>query len=454
MNPTPTFDYKLMQVLLREVGEINDVLHHHRVNAGVMFNDVQITSTYIRYRITLNKGVRVSRVTKLKNELIDRLSRSRGQTTDIRINEAPLVLEVPHPSPSIIKYIDSHLIAPKYSMVIGQSDENLRTEDVTIDLTKKPHTLIAAETGGGKSVLMTGAILSLAENNHPDDLVIHLIDFKNDNLLPLKDLPHVDGHAYEAEAATRMLTKLQAIMDLRISGDDTSKTKHLLCVDEILEAVKHYPQIKAIIERFTALGRSNGMHVFAATQHPLASEIGSIIKANFTTRIVGKVTSSEASKLAAGISKVGAESLPGAGSFILVDGGKRTRLQSYFVEGDETEAVVASIIQRYGSKEDFGEDRLSSELDKYLALRQQHGRTIGHYSTDVVEYATMPTVQELFVDYYDRDLGEMRRGYQDRMTKAIFGEKAYKGGWMRKKVLDVVDLLRENLHLVDDLYED
>ena len=40
------------------------------------------------------------------------------------------------------------------------------------------------------------------------------------------------------------------------------------------------------------------------------------------------------------------------------------------------------------------------------------------------------------------------------MTKAIFGEKAYKGGWMRKKVLDVVNLLQANPHLVDDLYED
>ena len=269
----------------------------------------------------------------MKHELIDRLSRSRRQTVDIRINEAPLVLEVPHPAPEIIRYTDGHLIAPKHSMVIGQSYENLRTEDVYIDLHKKPHTLIAAETGGGKSVLMTGAILSLAENNHPDDLVIHLIDFKNDNLLPLKRLPHVDGYAYEAEAATQMLTKLQKIMELRIAGHDTSTTKHLLCVDEILEAVKHYPQIKAIIERFTALGRSNGLHVFAATQHPLASEIGSIIKANFTTRVVGKVTSSEASKLASGIPKVGAESLPGDGSFILVDGGKKTRTQSYFVEG-------------------------------------------------------------------------------------------------------------------------
>ena len=57
MNRTPKFDYKLMQVLLGEVGEINDVLNHHKVNAGVMFNDVHITPTYISYRVTLNKGV-------------------------------------------------------------------------------------------------------------------------------------------------------------------------------------------------------------------------------------------------------------------------------------------------------------------------------------------------------------------------------------------------------------
>ena len=115
---------------------------------------------------------------------------------------------------------------------------------------------------------------------------------------------------------------------------------------------------------------------------------------------------------------------------------------------------MASIIQRYGSREAFGDDRLADELNRYFEVRRNQGRTIGHYATDVIEYATMPTVQELFVDYYDTDLGEMRRGYQERMTKAIFSENAYKGGWMRKKVLDVVNLLRENPHLVEDLYED
>jgi len=47
-----------------------------------------------------------------------------------------------------------------------------------------------------------------------------------------------------------------------------------------------------------------------------------LLKANFTARLVGRVLSNDASKVAAGMPKLGAEFLPGKGSFLLVEGGR------------------------------------------------------------------------------------------------------------------------------------
>ena len=62
--------------------------------------------------------------------------------------------------------------------------------------------------------------------------------------------------------------------------------------------------------------------------------------ANFMARLVGRVLSNDAAKVAAGIPKLGAEFLPGKGSFLLVEGGRILRLQGYYIAPDEASAVV------------------------------------------------------------------------------------------------------------------
>jgi hypothetical protein len=67
--------------------------------------------------------------------------------------------------------------------------------------------------------------------------------------------------------------------------------------------------------------------VLAGTQKPTALAIGSLVKSNFPTRIVGHVVSAEDAKVASGLPKTGAESLQGKGDFLLCLGGL-TRFQA------------------------------------------------------------------------------------------------------------------------------
>jgi len=72
------------------------------------------------------------------------------------------------------------------------------------------------------------------------------------------------------------------------------------------------------VTRLTQRGRGAGIHVIAGTQKPTVAAIGSLVKSNFPTRIVGRVVSPEDAKVAGGLSGTGAELLGGRGDFLLV----------------------------------------------------------------------------------------------------------------------------------------
>ena len=438
------FDRTLVHLMTGEIQVINEVFFQHKVHAGVIPADAHITPTFLTYRITLGNGVRVGRVTRLRNELIDALSRYRKQNIRVRLTEAPLLLEAPHPAPQLIRYLDAAALLPPHCLLIGESYRDQRTEQVVIDLPQTPHVLVAAATGEGKSVAMTVGLLSLCEQNGPENLVVHLIDLKNDDLVALQGLPQVDTCAGSEEQALATLTKLDELKQARIAGADKA-VRHVLFIDELAELVKN-PTAMKLLESLLAMGRSLNMNVVAATQHPLASVIGSLLKANFTARLVGRVLSNDASKVAAGIPQLGAEFLPGKGAFLLVEGGRILRLQGYYIAPDEVTAVVGALRQRYGLEDGnkVAGAMLNAQLDHYQRLKRMGAQASATVATDVLDYAARPEVIEVFERYYDQERGEMRYGWQASMVRTLFGHEANRGGWNRQKVLDVMTYLRNH----------
>src|SRR5690242_13368651 len=186
------FDRALVQLMTGEINVINEVLFQHNVHAGVLPANAHITPTFLTYRIRLGPGVRVGRVTPLRHELTDALSRYRKQNISVRLTEAPLLLEVPHPAPKPIRYLDATYLLRPHCLLVGEAYADQSTQHISLDLQQTPHVLIAAATGEGKSLCMTVGLLSLCEHNGPDALVIHLIDLKNDDLVALQALPQVD----------------------------------------------------------------------------------------------------------------------------------------------------------------------------------------------------------------------------------------------------------------------
>jgi S-DNA-T family DNA segregation ATPase FtsK/SpoIIIE len=97
------------------------------------------------------------------------------------------------------------------------------------------------------------------------------------------------------------------------------------------------------LTRLAQRGREAGIHVVACTQKPSSQVTGTLVRANFPVRLVGKVVSPEDARVAAGIGGTGAEKLTGRGDFVAVAAGQVLRFQVAYVSAAETEQVVAQM---------------------------------------------------------------------------------------------------------------
>lgn len=80
-------------------------------------------------------------------------------------------------------------------------------ESYDFDLLAAGHTALFGSPGFGKSTVLQTLVLNLARSNTPEQLHVNLIDFGNNGLLPLKDLPQVADIVAleESEKLSKML---------------------------------------------------------------------------------------------------------------------------------------------------------------------------------------------------------------------------------------------------------
>lgn len=117
-------------------------------------------------------------------------------------------------TPSIGKSNDRSLKVP-----IGLLDTPAKQaqEVYEYDLEKSSHTAIFASPGYGKSTILQTIAINLAHKNTSEQVQFNLIDFGNNGLLPLKDLPHVADIVTleEAEKLQKMLDKISQLLAQR-----------------------------------------------------------------------------------------------------------------------------------------------------------------------------------------------------------------------------------------------
>ncbi|MCY1604023.1 DNA translocase FtsK [Staphylococcus pettenkoferi] len=340
--------------------ELNDAFYYFNVPAEVQH--VTEGPSVTRFELSVEKGVKVSRITALQDDIKMALA-----AKDIRI-EAPIPgtslvgIEVPNNSAtkvnlrSIIETDSFKNAESKLTVAMGYRINN---EPLLMDIAKTPHALIAGATGSGKSVCINSILMSLLYKNHPEELRLLLIDPKMVELAPYNDLPHlVSPVITDVKAATQSLKWAVDEMERRYklfakyhvrnitafnkkAAYEDRMPKIVIVIDELADLMMMSPQeVEQSIARIAQKARACGIHMLVATQRPSVNVITGLIKANIPTRIAFMVSSSVDSRTI--LDSGGAERLLGYGDMLYLGSGmnKPIRVQGTFVSDEEIDEVV------------------------------------------------------------------------------------------------------------------
>jgi S-DNA-T family DNA segregation ATPase FtsK/SpoIIIE len=178
-----------------------------------------------------------------------------------------------------------------------------RTGSATVHLDLRadgPHALVAGTTGAGKSELLRTLVASLALHHGPDRCTFLLVDYKGGAAFgPLDALPHVVGTVTDLDEtlAARALTALRAEVRRRervAAGGEAAPPALVVVVDEFAALSRELPQFVDGLVDVAQRGRSLGIHLVLATQHP-RGVVSDAIRANAGLRLALRTADPEAS---------------------------------------------------------------------------------------------------------------------------------------------------------------
>lgn len=196
-----------------------------------------------------------------------------------------------------------------------------------------PHTLIAGETGSGKSVLIQTLILDICATNSVDTAKIYLIDPKYGvDYQNLEELPHLaEGIVIDQDRASEILEELVNEMEARYLkfreyrvpnlneyNAKVSKSERLpfiyLIHDEFADWMlidEYKSTVSSTVQRLGVKARAAGIHLIFAAQRPDKDALPVQLRDNLGNRLILKVGSTGTSEIALG--EKGAENLLGRG---------------------------------------------------------------------------------------------------------------------------------------------
>lgn len=342
---------------------LEDTLESFGVTAKV--TNYQCGPVITRYEVEPARGIRVSRIANLADDLALALA-----TIDVRV-EAPIPgksavgIEVPNRNSALVtlrSVLDSPAMRKNQSLLAFALGKDIAGEPVVADLARMPHLLIAGATNSGKSVCLNSIICSILFRAKPNDVRFVMIDPKRVELPAYDDIPHllapVVQTAREAQHVLRWAIKemerrydrfaIHGVRNITEYNADVGDEKRLpyivIVIDELADLMMQSPsEFEFSICRLAQLARATGIHLVVATQRPSKDVVTGTIKANIPSRIAFAVASQVDSRIILDCN--GAERLIGRGDmlYLPIDGTKPRRIQGCYVDRRETEALAEFI---------------------------------------------------------------------------------------------------------------
>ncbi|MEO8863039.1 MAG: DNA translocase FtsK 4TM domain-containing protein [Candidatus Saccharimonadales bacterium] len=348
-----------------DAGDVNanaEIIHDSLANFNieVAMEGANVGPTVTQYTLKPPTGVKLTKLTALENNLALDLA-----AKTIRI-EAPIPgtrlvgIEVPNIKAATVR-ISSLLQADEFTkssapleFVIGK---DISGKPIVANLAKMPHLLVAGQTGSGKSVMINTFLTSLLYRNSPSDLKLILVDPKQVEMAPYKDLPHlltpvinepekcISALKWAVAEMERRLRTMAEVGKRNIAEYNNLKQEEgmpyiVIVIDELADLMMMAARdVEALIVRLAQKARAAGIHLVLATQSPRVTVITGLIKANVPARIAFTVSQEVESRII--LDQSGAEKLLGRGDMLFSTSSmpKPIRIQAALIEDDETRKV-------------------------------------------------------------------------------------------------------------------
>ena len=399
----PEYQFPPVDLLKAGSGQAHDGTEEMRQNAerlsdtlqsfGIEAHIINVTRgpSVTRYELELQRGVKLSKVTNLADDIALALGASGVRIAAIPDKISVVGIEVPNRIVSVVmarEVIDSPEFEKCKSRVSFAVGKDIGGNRIIGDIGKLPHLLIAGTTGSGKSVCMNSLIISLLYKAKPEEVKLIMIDPKMVELGIYNGIPHLlipvvtDPKKAAGSlqwAVTEMMRRYRMMADAGVRDLESYNKQARASADDELEPM---PQIVVVIDeladlmlvaakeveesicRIAQMGRASGIHLVIATQRPSADVITGLMKANIPSRIAFAVASAMESRII--LDTAGAEKLVGKGDMLYapLGQGKPKRVQGCFITDDEVQEVVSFV--KASSEAEYS-DSVMAEIDKKAA---------------------------------------------------------------------------------------
>ncbi|TAH51706.1 MAG: DNA translocase FtsK [Chloroflexota bacterium] len=338
------------QKLHTQADKIEYVLATHKAPARVTGG--RVTPRTIQFHVSPSSTTKVSQVEKLAEEVALALNAS---TVRISRTNGQINIEIPRDDVQPLRLLElAQQVQKDAAMaqalsIAGTTLLGMGVDGVPILLRVSApdvaHVLIAGTTGSGKSEAARTMLASLMLYQRPRDVQVIIVDPKASEFRQFEQLPHllcpiiknVEDAVANLEWLVEEMTRRQEQLCVR--------PRIVLMIDELADLLMQGgAEAESYITRLVQRGRSAGISVIACTQKPTASVLGSLVKANFPVRLVGKVTSANEALVASGIAQSGAEKLMGRGDFVLIANGEKFRIQMAHLPAPDYDSFRAQIL--------------------------------------------------------------------------------------------------------------
>lgn len=353
-------------VVEKLAGDLYRALQYYKLTPAQPPSPAQadVGPSIIRLKLLPRPGQRLAELLKYTDDLQREMELERPPVISNLPGTRFVAVDVPRPNPRPVPLAAALAQAPAglaaVSFPVGLTPSG---EVRWLELPRLPHMLVGGTSGSGKSVFLYSLITALAALNQPNTLQLILVDPKETDFHFFKKLPHVRGNRV-LEEASEAVTMLQELLTIEMPHR-TKLLKEQNClniheyrrearpenmpflvviIDEFADLVQSFTDRKARKEFEEGIGRlaqrtrSVGIHLVIATQRPDTTVIFGNLKNNLDCRVALRLASNTDSRVI--LDEPGAEDLIGNGDMLLRTQGQMQRLQGFFLETTDIEALT------------------------------------------------------------------------------------------------------------------